>query len=187
VSPDRQLRRKGKNTSAPPAAAAAAGGGLDIFLKIDGIPGESTDTKHRGEIEVDSFSWGEILPAAPGGGGGGGGGAVGKVQMDAFGATMAVSKASPKLFVAAAGATHIKRAVLSVRHAGSPDDFLIWTLSDVHVSSYRTSESTGAGRVTDAITLLFAKIEIEYHETTPSGGIGPAITGCWDVAQNKGC
>ncbi len=30
----------------------------DMFLKIDGIPGESTDKAHANEIEVLSFSWG---------------------------------------------------------------------------------------------------------------------------------
>ena len=32
---------------------------FDYFLKLDGIPGESTDAKHKGEIVVESFSWGE--------------------------------------------------------------------------------------------------------------------------------
>jgi type VI secretion system secreted protein Hcp len=191
MSPNPQPRRKGKskNTSVPvPAAAlaqAAAGGGLKAFLKIDGIPGESTDPKHPGEIEVDSFSWGETLPAAPGGPGGGG--TVGRVQTDAFSVTMGVSIASPKLFLAAAQGTRIKQAVLSVRNDGSSDDFLIWTLSDVVVSSYRTSELSGVGRVTDTITLVFAKIQIEYHATTASGGLGPPIKACWDVASNKVC
>ena len=29
---------------------------VDYFLKIDGIKGESQDTKHAGEIEIQSFS-----------------------------------------------------------------------------------------------------------------------------------
>ena len=28
------------------------------FLKLDGIPGESTDAKHKDEIELVAFSWG---------------------------------------------------------------------------------------------------------------------------------
>ena len=30
----------------------------DIFLKVDGIKGESTDVNHKDEIEVLSWSWG---------------------------------------------------------------------------------------------------------------------------------
>ena len=29
---------------------------FDCFLKIDGIEGESADSKHKGEIDVKSFS-----------------------------------------------------------------------------------------------------------------------------------
>lgn len=35
---------------------------LDMFLKIDGIPGESTDARHRDEIDVLSYNWGESQP-----------------------------------------------------------------------------------------------------------------------------
>ena len=31
---------------------------VDIFLKLGDIKGESTDDKHKNEIEVLSFSWG---------------------------------------------------------------------------------------------------------------------------------
>ena len=32
---------------------------VDYFLKLDGIDGESQDQKHKNEIDVMSFSWGE--------------------------------------------------------------------------------------------------------------------------------
>ena len=32
---------------------------VNYFLKLDGIQGESRDAKHKGEIELESFSWGE--------------------------------------------------------------------------------------------------------------------------------
>ena len=35
----------------------------DFFLKIDGIPGESQNPRHQGEIEVESFSWSDSSPA----------------------------------------------------------------------------------------------------------------------------
>ena len=37
---------------------------FDYFLKLDGIPGESVDAKHKGEIDVLSWSWGESQPIA---------------------------------------------------------------------------------------------------------------------------
>ena len=51
----------------------------DSFLKIEGIKGESLDSKHKDEIEVLSFSWGATQPGAFGGGGG-----TGKVSAQDF-------------------------------------------------------------------------------------------------------
>jgi type VI secretion system secreted protein Hcp len=31
---------------------------VDMFLKLDGIDGESEDDAHKGEIDVLAFSWG---------------------------------------------------------------------------------------------------------------------------------
>ena len=47
----------------------------EYFLKLSGIEGESQDSKHKGEIEIESFSWGltNSASAAHAGGGGGAG------------------------------------------------------------------------------------------------------------------
>ena len=42
--------------------------GVDMFLKIDGIQGESTDASHVDEIEIFSYTWAESQPAAASGG-----------------------------------------------------------------------------------------------------------------------
>ena len=44
----------------------------DMFLKLEGIPGESLDSKHSGEIEILSYSWGASQMGTFAGGGGGG-------------------------------------------------------------------------------------------------------------------
>ena len=41
-----------------------------IFIKMDGITGELADAKHRGEIDVLSWSWGVTLSTSAGGAGG---------------------------------------------------------------------------------------------------------------------
>ena len=45
---------------------------VEMFLKLAGIEGESTDAKHKGEIDVLAWSWGLSDPASPVGGGGAG-------------------------------------------------------------------------------------------------------------------
>ena len=37
---------------------------FDAFIKIDGIPGESTDDKHKDWMEISTFSWGASQPAS---------------------------------------------------------------------------------------------------------------------------
>jgi len=72
---------------------------VDYFLKLDGIEGESHDSKHKNEIDVQSWSWGESQTGTHAGGGGGG---AGKVSMQDFHFVMQNNKASPKLMLACA-------------------------------------------------------------------------------------
>lgn len=46
----------------------------DIFLKIDGVTGESRDSRHQGWIQIESFSWGATQPSGMETGSGGGSG-----------------------------------------------------------------------------------------------------------------
>src|SRR4026209_2403837 len=106
---------------------------IDYFLKLDGISGESKDSKHKGEIEVLSFSFGETQSAPSGIGGGGG---AGKVKMSDFSFTARTTKASPQLFLSCAQGKHLKQAILTVRKAGgSQQEDLIIKLNNVPLSA----------------------------------------------------
>ena len=157
---------------------------VDYFLKIDGIDGESQDSKHKADIDVESWSWGESQSGSHSGGGGGG---AGKVSMQDFHFVMKVNKSSPKLLLACANGEHIKKATLVCRKAGKEQqEFLKITLSDLLVSSYQTGGS-GHGDVlpTDQISLNFAKIEYEYKEQKPDGTLGGAVKAGYDLKANK--
>ena len=41
----------------------------DYFLKVDGVEGEAPDSKHKNEIDVQSWSWGETQTGTHAGGG----------------------------------------------------------------------------------------------------------------------
>src|SRR5687767_198417 len=105
---------------------------VDYYLKIDGVPGESSDAKHKAEIDVESWSWGATQSGKASFGGGGG---AGKVQMQDFHFVMRVNKASPKLMLACATGEHIKQAVLTCRKAGGEQqEYMKVTMSDILVS-----------------------------------------------------
>src|SRR5215470_953116 len=141
---------------------------VDYFLKIDGIEGESHDAKHKGEIDLESWSWGESQSGTHAAGGGGG---AGKVAMQDFHFVMKINKASPKLFLACASGEHISEAKLTCRKAGKDQqEFLIIKFSDLLISSYQTGGS-GQGSVvpTDQISFNFSKIEVDYKAQNADG------------------
>jgi type VI secretion system secreted protein Hcp len=157
---------------------------VDYFLKIEGIEGESYDSKHKGEIDLVSWSWSEQQQGTHGAGGGGG---AGKVAIGEFHFATHESKASPKLMLACACGEHLKKATLVCRKAGKEQqEFLKIELSDVLVSSYKSGgNSHGTTVPTDQVTLNFAKIEYEYKEQKPDGSLGGAVKAGWDVKSNK--
>jgi type VI secretion system secreted protein Hcp len=156
---------------------------VDYFLKIDGVPGESPDAKHKGEIQLESFSWGE---ASPGGAASGGGGGAGKVQMHDLVFTMAVSKASPKLMLACATGKHHKEAVLTVRKAGkTQQEFLVFKFKDVVVTSYQIGGSELGDAPMDQASLGFSTIQMEYKPQKADGSLDAPVKAGWDLKQNK--
>jgi type VI secretion system secreted protein Hcp len=155
---------------------------VDYFLKIDGIQGESRDVKHKGEIELESFFWGEANPVIPHGGGGGG---VGKVQVEDLHVVMRVNKASPLLFLACATGEHIKGAILTARRAlKAQQEFLVYKLADLLVSSYHQTAGTDSVPV-DQIAFNFSRIQVEYRAQKPDGSLDAPVKGGWDVKENK--
>ncbi len=154
---------------------------VDYFLKIDGIQGESKDERHKDEIDIESFSWGETQSGTFGAGGGGG---AGKVSVQDFHFSMLINKASPALFLACAQGNHIKNAILTCRKGGR-EEFLKVTMNDVLVSSFQTGGAEGVVP-TDQISLNFAMIEVEYKEQDATGKLGGSIKKWFDFKSMKG-
>ena len=157
---------------------------VDYFLKLEGIEGESQDNKHKNEIDIESWSWGEtnVGDAAHRGGMG-----AGKVSMQDFHFVMRVNKSTPKLMEACATGQHYKEASLTCRKAGKDQqEYLKIKLSDYMVSSYQTGGSSGDGVVpVDQVSLNFSKIEFEYKEQKAAGTLGGAVKAGYDVKANK--
>jgi type VI secretion system secreted protein Hcp len=153
---------------------------VDYFLKIDGIEGESSDAKHKGEIEIASFTWGVTHSGSLGPGGG-----VGKAQFQDFHFVAKTSKASPKLFLACASWQHVKSALLTCRRAGRAGlEFLKYKLSDILVSSFQIGGSTPEEPF-DQVSLNFGKVEMEFTPLGKGGKGEAALTTGWDLKANK--
>jgi len=156
---------------------------VDYFLKIDGVASESTDSKHPGEIELESYSWGEAQSGTAGHGGGMG---AGKVVPQDFHFVKKVDKGSPFLMVGCATGQHFKSAILTARKAGGgQQEYLKLTMSDVLVSSYQLGGSAHSDVVPmEQVSLNFAKLEMSYKEQKVDGSLGGEIKQTYDFSKN---
>ena len=153
----------------------------NYFLKIDGISGESTDAKHKDQIELVSFSWG--VTQLTGGPAAGGGAGAGRAQFKAFEFLMRVNKASPQLFLASASGKHLKEAVLSVRRTGKLGlEYLKIKFSDILITSIE--QQGGQEEVDEMIAFDFRAVETQYTPQDQRGTAGPAVTAGWDLSKN---
>ncbi|WP_415280610.1 Hcp family type VI secretion system effector [Candidatus Nitrososphaera sp. FF02] len=162
-----------------PSADAAQ---VDYFLKVDGIDGESTNDRHKNEIEIESFSWGATQSGT---GASGGGGGAGKVSFQDIHFTIKTSKASPKLMLACATGEHIKEVVLTGEVSGKKGQkFLEIKMEDVLISSFQQGGSSGE-YPTESISMNFSKIVFTYYPVNPDGSLGTPVSGGWDIKENK--
>ena len=155
---------------------------VDMFLKLDGIKGESKDKGHPDEIHIESFSWG-LNQTGTGGSGGGGG--AGKVSVHDISVTKFLDKASPELMLACCNGKHIKEGLITVRKAGeNPVEYLKIKLTDILVSGVQNA-GHGSDLLTENVTLNFSKFHVDYQEQGKDGKAagGPVKMG-WDVKQN---
>ncbi|MGQ9575806.1 MAG: Hcp family type VI secretion system effector [Thermoguttaceae bacterium] len=162
---------------------------FDAFLKIDGIPGESTDDKHKDWIEILSYSWGLRQPAS-GSSSTAGGRSAERADFQDFSVVKALDKASPKLFLACANGQHIKQVKLELcRAAGDKQKYMEYTLSDVIISSVRPGGSAQGGETLplEEVSFNYGKIELSYTETDHKTGKPKGdVKANWDLTANKG-
>lgn len=157
---------------------------VDMFLKIGDIKGESSDAKHKEEIDVLAWSWGLSQSGSMHSGGGGGGG---KASVQDLSFTKWVDKASPNLMKFCCSGKHFPSATLVVRKAGDkPLEYLKVTMEDVLISSVSTGGSGGEDRLTESVALNFAKVKVSYQAQGKDGAAaGGAVEMGWNIEENQ--
>jgi type VI secretion system secreted protein Hcp len=153
------------------------------FLTIDGIKGESTDSKHAGAIDIQSFSFGVTNSGSIGSIGGGAG--AGKASFSSFKFNKLYDASSPALFEGTATGEHFKTATFAFRRSGGEQaEFLTIKLSDVLVTGYQQG-GTKEPPLLEAVSLDAAKVEIDYKPQKADGSLGTSIRGSYDLKENK--
>jgi type VI secretion system secreted protein Hcp len=155
---------------------------IDCFLKFEEIKGESADSKHGGEIDVLSWSWGASQTGTFQMGGGGG---TAKVTVSDLTVTKYVDKATPVLYKFCCKGSNAKVATLTMRKAGGSQlEYLKVTMEDTIISSIKTSSPAGAERVTEDVTLNFARVRLEYTPQKADGSGEAVVKTGYDIAKN---
>ncbi|NQY36794.1 MAG: type VI secretion system tube protein Hcp [Alteromonadaceae bacterium] len=155
---------------------------VDMFLKLDGIDGESVDKSHGKEIDILAWSWGMSQSGTFHAGAGGG---AGKANFQDISVTKWVDKASATLMAKIATGEHIPKARLTVRKAGkTPLEYVIIDMEKVMITSYSTGGSGGEDRLTENITLNFAKVKVKYVPQKEDGSGDAEIEFGFDIAAN---
>lgn len=132
---------------------------VDMFLKIDGIDGDSTAHKHKGEIELLSFSWGLTAKISHTGGGGG---AAGKPVVQDFIIVKEMSSSSPLLMEKCCSGQHIPSVSLTLASKETKQEYMKIKLEDVLISSYQTGAGSGGGVVPmDQVSFNFRSVDIQ--------------------------
>lgn len=185
---------------------------VDYFLKIDGIPGESKDDKHKGEVEVHGFAFGSSNTGSSAMGGGAG---AGKVQLHELSVSKYIDKSTPKLMEACTTGKHIPSVILSCRkQGGSQQEYMKVTLSDVLISQVSiqggmtaedrwerrsvSNSDSGPGNIAETMDDLgaspvpveqfhmnFSQIDYEYREQDSKGNTKGPVKSGWKVKENK--
>jgi type VI secretion system secreted protein Hcp len=156
---------------------------VDMFMKLGDIKGESQDKTHKEEIDVLAWSWGMANSGTTHMGGGGG---SGKVSVQDISFTKYVDSASNALIMHCCEGKHIGKANLVVRKAGgSPLEYIKLDLEDVVISAVSTGGSGGEDRLTENVTLNFAKFRYAYTPQDAKGGkAGGEKEAAWNIAAN---
>ena len=159
---------------------------FDAFLKINEIPGESVDSKHKDWIEILSYSHNVkpmVLPDS---------------FFDVFTVVKILDKASPKLVLYCCKGTHFKEVLLELCDPNRASyNIMQYKMSDVIVSGVKIRESPFVGiresptRVIrespyeclplEEVSFNYSKIEWTY--TTPDGN---TVRTSWDAVAGKG-
>ena len=163
---------------------------MDMFLWFEAgakIKGETLDKTYKAKNGVDvlAWSWGVSNSGSAHMGQGAG---SGKANFQDISFTKYIDLASCAIMDACSLGTHIKEANLIVRKSSGdkkePLEYLTMKLETVLVSSYSTGGSGGEDRLTENVTLNFAKVTVLYKQQGATGSSGESGNFTYDIPAN---
>jgi type VI secretion system secreted protein Hcp len=154
-----------------------------IYLKLEGIDGESEESGYEKQIEMLSVSWGVSKPHSFHYGSGGS--SAGNPTASDVSVMKMYDKASPTLFQYCTIGKTIPTATLTfTKPAGDNQtklEYLVVTLTDVLVTSLQASGSGGDMHgLSESLSLGFKKMELAYKSQEDTGVEGASNQKSYD-------
>ena len=146
----------------------------DMFLLLEGIPGESADSRHKDWIDIIAFTK-----------------AMSRSQTNLTFSELWLQKdqdkSSPLLALRAANGARIPRAVLELIHPGETRlRFYQVVLSNSTVRTWQIGGSAGQDKPSEAVGLNYEWISWTYTEFDATGRRRGDISAYWDLVRNGG-
>ena len=157
---------------------------VDLYMLVDGAPGESTDSKHTDWIDLLELGWSQdvgTLLSGPSGGHG-----AQRVSTPIIKVSKPVDKASPKLYLYNANGTRISRLAVQVtRSVGDKPLVYEMILENVRVRSIGQVLSVdGAAEV---VEFFPGEMTLIYHQLDPKTGKDTGtVESHWSYDENTG-
>ena len=158
-----------------PASAPAA---IDMYLELDGVPGESQHGKNQDAIDVLAWSWGMSNSSSFGAT------SVGKTNFQDISITKYIDRSSPVMLTTLATGKVIPKAKLTVLRAGDPPKpYLRLCFTGVRLTSLSTGGSGGEDRLTENVSFNYATVVEAYAHQKADGSVA-TVFGGWDLLKN---
>jgi hypothetical protein len=153
------------------------------FLRLDGIPGDSTVNDYVNQIEGAGWMWGVSTSAAPTAGAGGGG--AGKSKPIDFTFAAFSSIASPPIFLAVAQGKHLRFAILAVVRPGDSSSRPSGCARQRDPHVVRTVQLRHRRPPRRCRQVDYAKVTYIANIQNVDGGIGDTVTTSFNFITNK--
>ena len=158
---------------------------VDMYMKIEGIDGESTDAKHDKWFEILAFAHHLSQPVS--GASRTGGRTGGRADFGDVMVSKTVDAGTPDLNLFCCNGKHIPK--IEVEFCLATEDkhtFMKYELSDVIITSYSTGGAAADdARPTEEVSFAYGKIKWEYTPIDHTGKAGAAIDRTWILETNE--